>query len=95
MYIIASVLHDQEWVRKDGKSHGNIDISIAVEHLCLAATELGLGTCWVCNFHPALCKELFNMPEEEEPAVIIPLGHPASDISPKKLKAIDEVFIEE
>ena len=30
MYIIASVLHDQEWVRKDGKSHGNIDISIAV-----------------------------------------------------------------
>jgi nitroreductase len=95
MYIIASVLHDQEWVRKDGKSHGNIDISIAVEHLCLAATAVGLGTCWVCNFRPAHCKELFNMPEEEEPAVIIPLGHPASAISPKKRKAADEIFIEE
>jgi hypothetical protein len=35
------------------------------------------------------------MPEEEEPAVIIPLGHPANDISPKKRKAVDEVFIEE
>jgi nitroreductase len=95
MYIIASVLHDQEWVRKDGKSHGDIDIAIAVEHLCLAATELGLGTCWVCNFRPAHCKELFNMPEEEEPAVIIPLGHPANAISPKKRKDVNEVFIDE
>ena len=95
MYIICSILHDEEWVRSDGKHHGDIDIAIAVEHLCLAATELGLGTCWVCNFRSAHCKELFLMPEEEEPAVIIPLGHPASDISPKKRKDMDEVFIEE
>lgn len=45
MYIIASVMHNEEWVRADGKAHGNIDIAIAVEHLCLAATEQGLGTC--------------------------------------------------
>ena len=38
MYIIASILHDEEWVRSDGKHHGDIDIAIAVEHLCLAAT---------------------------------------------------------
>ena len=39
MYIICSILHDEEWVRSDGKHHGDIDIAIAVEHLCLAATE--------------------------------------------------------
>ena len=39
VYVIASILHDEEWVRADGKRHGNIDIAIAVEHLCLAATE--------------------------------------------------------
>ena len=50
MYVIASILHDEEWVRSDGKHHGDIDIAIAVEHLCLAATEQGLATCWVCNF---------------------------------------------
>ena len=37
--IIASIVHDEEWVRSDGKHHGDIDIAIAVEHLCLAATE--------------------------------------------------------
>ena len=49
MYVICSILHDEEWVRSDGKHHGDIDIAIAVEHLCLAATEQGLATCWVCN----------------------------------------------
>lgn len=95
MYIIASVLHDEEWVRADGKQHGNIDISIAVEHLCLAATEIGLGTCWVCNFDASLCTELFNLPENEEPAVVIPLGTPECEISPKKRKPTSEIFVEE
>ena len=30
--VIASILHDEEWVRSDGKRHGDIDIAIAVEH---------------------------------------------------------------
>ena len=42
LVVIASILHDEEWVRSDGKQHGNIDIAIATEHLCLAAAEQGL-----------------------------------------------------
>ena len=86
MYIIASVLHDEEWVRGDGKHHGDIDIAIAVEHLCLAATEQGLATCWVCNFDAVLCKELFGLTDNEEPAVIIPLGYAADEAKAKKRK---------
>lgn len=91
MYIIASVLHDEEWVRSDGKHHGDIDIAIAVEHLCLAATEQGLATCWVCNFDAVLCKELFALPESEEPAVLIPLGYAADELKEKKRKPIAEI----
>ena len=91
MYIIASVLHDEEWVRADGKHHGDIDIAIAVEHLCLAATEQGLATCWVCNFDAALCKESFALPENEEPAVIIPLGYADDETKEKKRKPIEEI----
>ncbi|MBP5339332.1 MAG: nitroreductase family protein [Prevotella sp.] len=91
MYIIASVLHDEEWVRADGKHYGNIDIAIAVEHLCLAATEQGLATCWVCNFNAVLYKELFALPENEEPAVIIPLGYAADEVKPKNRKTIGEI----
>ncbi len=91
MYIIASVLHDEEWVRSDGKHHGDIDIAIAVEHLCLAATEQGLATCWVCNFDAAPCKEHFGLSENEEPAVLIPLGYADGEQKEKKRKAIHEI----
>ena len=92
MYIIASVLHDEEWVRADGKHHGDIDIAIAVEHLCLAATEQGLATCWVCNFDAPLCNTLFDLPESEEPAVVIPLGYPADRPKVKNRKSMEEIL---
>ena len=91
--IIASVLHDEEWVRFDGKHHGDIDIAIAVEHLCLAATEQELATCWVCNFDAVLCKELFALPENEEAAVLIPIGYPADEPKEKNRKAIGEILV--
>ena len=97
MYIICCIRHDEAWVRKyDQKEHGNIDIAIATEHICLAATEQGLGTCWVCNFDAKLCHELFSLPENEEAAVLIPLGHPTADVEQKEKnrKAMDEIVTE-
>ncbi len=91
LYVIASVRHDEEWVRADGKHHGDIDVAIAVEHLCLAATKQGLATCWVCNFDTALCKELFGLSEDEEPTVIIPIGYADDEPKKKMRKAIHEI----
>lgn len=60
MYIVCLRDIGSEWVRPDDhKPHGDIDVAIATEHLCLAAAEQGLGTCWVCNFDVALVKQLF------------------------------------
>lgn len=92
--IVCTVRHDEEWVRKaDAKAHGNIDVAIAAEHICLAATEQGLGTCWVCNFDAPLCAQLLGLPADEEPAVLIPIGHPAADLDApaKNRKATDDV----
>lgn len=92
LIIIGCICHDEEWVRKiDGHPHGIVDISIATEHICLAAAEQGLGSCWVCNFDAALCHELFNLPENQEAAVLIPIGHPADAPAEKIRKSIDEI----
>jgi nitroreductase len=92
MYIICSILHDEEWIRYDGKHHGNIDIAIAVEHLCLAATEQGLATCWVCNFNVEKCKKNFDIHADEDPTVIIPIGYAADQPTEKKRKPIGEII---
>mgnify|MGYP004450996207 CR=1 FL=1 len=94
LYIVCVTKRDEAWVRStyDGKHHGDVDIAIAAEHICLATAEQGLGSCWVCNFDAVLCKELFNLPENEEAAVLIPIGTP-KDATPteKKRKAMEEI----
>lgn len=91
--IIACSDHSQSWKRRsDGKDSADIDIAIAVDHMTLQATELGLGTCWVCNFDTNKCSELFNIPEHVEPVVILPLGYPDISKPVKKRKTIEEII---
>ena len=92
LYVIASVLHGEEWVRADGKHHGDIDVAIAVEHLCLAAAEQGLSTCWVCNFEVSRCRQLFGLEADEEPVALIPLGYAADEPKEKKRKPVDDIM---
>lgn len=93
--IIALGLHNEAWHRADGKDHTDIDVAIAVEHLCLAATSLGLGTCWVCNFDTETLREGLNIPADMEPVAIIPIGHPdqtgGAAVPPKNRKSYDSI----
>lgn len=93
LYIICLREVEKNWIRQeDGKQHGDIDVAIATEHLCLAATERGLGSCWVCNFNIARMKDSFPY-AGYEPVVIIPLGHIATDcpVNEKKRKSLEEI----
>ncbi len=93
-YVLACENRGEAWTRQyDGKNHADIDVAIAIEHLCLAAAEQGLGTCWVCNFDVRLCQKLFDLPGEWYPVAVIPIGYPATtDIPEKKRKATDEIW---
>lgn len=93
--IVACVDHRESWHRpSDGKDHADIDVAIAVEHLCLAAAEVGLGTCWVCNFDVPRCREVLNLPLEVEPVALIPIGYAASSVIPeKKRKSLEEIVV--
>lgn len=93
LYIVCMKNNNECWTRQyDGKPHGDIDVAIATEHLCLAAAERGLGTCWVCNFDTNVMGELFPS-DEYEAVAIIPLGHVAADCPQpeKKRKTTNEI----
>ena len=96
LYIIVLGDPAEGWVRSfDNHSHIDVDCAIITEHLCLAAAEQGLGTCWVCNFDPAKLHEGLGLPEGLVPVVILPLGYPAegSFIPEKKRKSPDEILL--
>ena len=84
MYILACGDSSQSWKRSfDGKDHLDIDVAIAVEHICLAAAEQGLGSCWVCHFDAELCRKQFNLPPEIVPVAIVPIGYPDKETQRK------------
>ena len=96
LYVLCLKDVNNCWVRPDdGKPHGDIDLAIAVEHLCLAAAERGLGSCWVCNYHVETIQRLFPV-EGFEAVAIIPLGHIAAACPPaaKRRKGLNEIIEE-
>lgn len=91
--IVICGNHQDGWKRKaDDKDHTDIDIAIATDHMTLMATELGLGTCWVCNFDVEKTKAALKLPEHIEPIVLLPIGYAALDEKvEKKRKPMNEV----
>lgn len=94
VFIIACGLHNEGWKRGDGKDHTDIDLAIAVEHICLAATSLGLSTCWICNFDSAALTKSMELPEGVEPIVILPVGYalPRAKVPEKVRKPLEEII---
>ena len=55
--IIVCADHNKAWVRPfDRKQTADIDASILTDHMMIEATELGLGSVWVCYFKPDIIK---------------------------------------
>lgn len=70
------------WVRRhDGMNSAHIDTSIVCDQMMMQATELGLGTCWVCMFDPEIARTEFDLPEGVDPISMLTLGYPAESIA--------------
>jgi len=91
LVICACGIPAQGWVRRDGKNYSDVDVAIAMDHLVLAATNAGLGTCWVAAFDPDAAREVLGLPEGVEPVAFTPLGYPADQPKSKKRKALSEL----
>lgn len=89
--ICGCGLIDEAYVDREGRNMAVVDLTIAMDHLILAATSLGLGTCWIGAFNPQATREILGLPEGVEPMIFTPLGYPADSPKPKERKALDEI----
>jgi nitroreductase len=67
---------------RESGQHGDlpywaVDTAIAMEHLVLAATALGLGTCWIGGFNEDTVRRLIAAPPRIRMVALTPLGYPA------------------
>ncbi len=54
-----------------------VDVAIALEHLVLAATDVGLGSCWIAGFDEAKVKTILGIPNRIKVVAMTPIGYPA------------------
>jgi nitroreductase len=91
LVICACGIPSENWVRKDSKNYNDVDVAIAMDHLILAATDAGLGTCWIADFDANAAREVLHLPDDVEPIAFTPLGYPAVQPGPKKRKDLSEL----
>ena len=93
--IVAVTLEKMNFTARIGsvikdKEYSLLDVGIAVEHFCLQAAELGLGTCIMGWFDEKKVKKLLNIGNKRVP-LLISLGYPAGETRTKARKPLDEM----
>jgi nitroreductase len=71
------------------------DPMIAVEHMILAATALGYGTCWIGAFNEEEVKKIVKVPENFAVIALLPIGVPDDSPPQKPRKAFSEIFFKD
>lgn len=83
------------WSREpDGYNSLETDLTIAMDHMILAATNEGVATCWIAAFHLDVLRPALGLADDEKVFAITPLGYPREGepgTREKKRKPLSEV----
>jgi nitroreductase len=86
--VIAACSSTNRRMNLCGQPYASIDVAIALEHIALTATAVGLATCWIGSFKPQQVRRILNIPTHIEIVELMTLGYPADEPSnPKRLTA--------
>jgi nitroreductase len=85
--LIIIGFKDKAWTRSyDGYNSLETDIAIAMTHIILAATNEGVGTCWIAAYDPSLLKKALALDENQVIYSITPLGYPKAGYKKSAIK---------
>ena len=75
---IIAACSNSDYVMLCGQPIGPIDVAIALEHICLQATQLGLATCWIGSFEPEKVRAALGVPQDIAIIELMAIGYPAN-----------------
>ena len=89
--VIAGVGLMPDRVMSCGVPGDPVDVAIALEHVALAATAEGLGTCWIGSFQQDQIRTLLGIPANAKVIEVMTLGYPEDHPRPKTRKPMKEL----
>ena len=92
---IIAACSNNSYVMTCGQAIGPIDISIALEHICLQATDLGLATCWIGSFYPEKVRKILDIPKDIAVIELMSIGYPADKPKEAKRESLEKIVCHE
>ena len=83
---------DGSFTTKKGDRWQMFDVGVACQSFCLAAWDHGLGTVIMGVFDEDGISKLLDLPEDQELAALIAIGHPDIEPAAPKRKSVDELL---
>jgi nitroreductase len=90
--VVAVVSLEPDRMMHCGVPSGPVDCAIAIDHMTLAATAEGLGTCWIGHFDQDACCEILDVPPGAKIIELMVLGYPAEEPKARPRKKPEEVY---
>jgi nitroreductase len=88
---IIAACSNSDYVMRCGQAIGPIDVAIALEHICLQAAELGLGTCWIGSFDPEKVRRVLDIPDDIVIIELMAVGYPADKKPEPRREPVERV----
>jgi nitroreductase len=89
--VIVACAAEHAHVMSCGHPSHLVDVTIAIDHMTLAARELALGTCWIGAFDQPKVRDILGIPGTVEVIGLLPLGYAKSWPGAKPRRALEEV----
>ena len=77
--------------RSSAESVALLDIGACIENLLLAATAMGLGSCWVAGFDADQLAQTLHLPKEIQLISLVTIGFPQKIPSPPPRLSVEEI----
>ena len=89
--VIAGCTTNPDRVMPNGEHCYPIDLAIALDHMSLQATSLGLGTCWIGVYSQDQVKDILDVPKNIRIVALMPVGYPKELGSKRGRKSLSDI----
>ena len=91
--VVVGCATEPENIMPCGQYCYPIDLAIALDHMSLAATAEGLGSCWIGAFQEDKVKEILDIPEKIRVVAMLILGYPAESPAARPRRKLEEIVV--
>lgn len=92
--VVGCADPSQSGKKGKGQEYYLVDLGVGMEHLILAATEIGLGSCWIALFDEDSVKHILGIPSNIRVVAMTPLGLADEEYTQGQRKDLSQIYSE-